>query len=234
MKKMMVIVLLIGMVINLPSVNAARGCCSSHGGVDCSRIQSNGSVVCSDGWTGSSCSYSSMAKCSGYNPSSSSRTNSAPNYVYGCTDSSAKNYNAQATKNDGSCAYYTYGCKDSEAKNYNSNADKDDASCVYYTKGCMNQNAINYNSSAEKDDGSCIEKILGCMDKLANNYNENANTDDKTCKYKETKKVSNEMEVSEKGKTKTQNQDSNDVGAGILGIGTLGTAGYFLFKKFRK
>ena len=51
------------------SVSAASGCCSHHGGVDCSKIQSNGKVVCNDGWTGSSCSYSGMVKCQGYSPS---------------------------------------------------------------------------------------------------------------------------------------------------------------------
>ena len=58
-----VIVLLIPL-----NVSAASGCCSHHGGVDCSRIQSNGKVICNDGWTGSSCSYSGMAKCRGQNP----------------------------------------------------------------------------------------------------------------------------------------------------------------------
>ena len=49
-------------------VNAASGCCSHHGGVDCTRKQSNGNVICNDGWTGSSCSYSGMVKCQNYNP----------------------------------------------------------------------------------------------------------------------------------------------------------------------
>lgn len=45
------------------TVIATSGCCSSHGGVDCSLQQSNGKVVCNDGWTGSSCLYSSIIKC---------------------------------------------------------------------------------------------------------------------------------------------------------------------------
>lgn len=53
-------------------VNATSGCCSHHGGVDCSRKQENGQVICNDGWTGSSCSYSSMVKCIGYSPVSNS------------------------------------------------------------------------------------------------------------------------------------------------------------------
>lgn len=48
-------------------VYATSGCCSYHGGVNCSAgAQINGRVICNDGWTGSSCSYSSMAMCSGY------------------------------------------------------------------------------------------------------------------------------------------------------------------------
>ena len=47
-------------------VYAKSGCCSGHGGVDCSRAQSNGKVICADGWTGSACSYSSITQCSGY------------------------------------------------------------------------------------------------------------------------------------------------------------------------
>jgi hypothetical protein len=57
----------------IPSIaNATSGCCSHHGGVDCSRKQANGNVVCNDGWTGSSCSYSSMVKCSGYSSTENS------------------------------------------------------------------------------------------------------------------------------------------------------------------
>ncbi len=47
-------------------VFATSGCCSSHGGVDCAAgPQSNGNVICYDGWRGSSCSYASMVKCIG-------------------------------------------------------------------------------------------------------------------------------------------------------------------------
>jgi chitodextrinase len=43
---------------------ATSGACSDHGGVDCSAgAQANGNVVCNDGWTGSSVSYSSMDEC---------------------------------------------------------------------------------------------------------------------------------------------------------------------------
>lgn len=59
------------MLILYPSiVNATSGCCSHHGGVDCSKKQVNGRVICNDGWIGSSCLYSSMAKCKGYSSNS--------------------------------------------------------------------------------------------------------------------------------------------------------------------
>jgi len=57
-------------------VEAKRGCCSSHGGVDCGAgAQSNGKVICYDGWRSSSCLYSEMVKCGG---SSSSTTEYKP------------------------------------------------------------------------------------------------------------------------------------------------------------
>lgn len=65
-KYSLLFILLIILVLTPNTVNATSGCCSHHGGVDCSRKQANGQVICGDGWTGSSCSYSSMAKCSNY------------------------------------------------------------------------------------------------------------------------------------------------------------------------
>lgn len=59
-------------------VFATSGCCSGHGGVDCSAgPQANGHVVCNDGWTGSSCSYSSMVMCGG-SSTQSTTTYTAP------------------------------------------------------------------------------------------------------------------------------------------------------------
>lgn len=50
---------------------ATSGCCSGHSGVSCGAgPQSNGNVICNDGWTGSSCSYSSMVMCGGSTSSS--------------------------------------------------------------------------------------------------------------------------------------------------------------------
>lgn len=150
-------------------VKAARGCCSSHGGVDCSRIQANGNVVCNDGWTQSTCSYSSMAKCNGFNPNAS--TSQERTYVYGCTNQNAKNYNPNANKDDGSCIAYTY--------------------------GCTNLDALNYDATAEKDDGSCIAKIYGCMDKEAKNYNENANIENNECEYQNEENIQNTTKASD-------------------------------------
>lgn len=45
---------------------AKSGCCSGHSGVNCAAgAQSNGNVICNDGWRGSSCSYSGMVMCGG-------------------------------------------------------------------------------------------------------------------------------------------------------------------------
>lgn len=65
MKKL---VLLFSLLALLPvSVFATSGACSGHGGVSCSAGRdSDGSVICNDGWRGSSVSYSSMVMCQGY------------------------------------------------------------------------------------------------------------------------------------------------------------------------
>lgn len=50
---------------SIGSVSAASGACSGHGGVDCSAGSHwDGSVICNDGWAGSSVQYSSMKECS--------------------------------------------------------------------------------------------------------------------------------------------------------------------------
>lgn len=47
--------------------SATSGACSGHGGVDCSAGRDwDGSVICNDGWTNSSVSYSSMVMCADY------------------------------------------------------------------------------------------------------------------------------------------------------------------------
>jgi hypothetical protein len=57
--------ILCSMFFALPAL-ATSGACSSHGGVDCSAgPDSDGSVICVDGWLNSSVSYSSMKKCAG-------------------------------------------------------------------------------------------------------------------------------------------------------------------------
>jgi hypothetical protein len=50
----------------IPLSFATSGACSGHGGVNCSTgSDSDGSVICNDGWTGSSVEYSSMSMCVG-------------------------------------------------------------------------------------------------------------------------------------------------------------------------
>ena len=51
---------IIGLALIFPvHTLATSGCCSGHDGVNCGAgAPSNGKVVCNDGWTGSSCSYS--------------------------------------------------------------------------------------------------------------------------------------------------------------------------------
>jgi hypothetical protein len=50
----------------VPNIYATSGACSSHGGVNCSAgADTDGSVICYDGWKNSSVAYSSMEKCGG-------------------------------------------------------------------------------------------------------------------------------------------------------------------------
>lgn len=87
MNKHLRLILLFTVLIisNIIDVYATSGCCSSHGGVDCDYIQNSGKVVCNDGWRGSSCNYSSMAKCD----SGTSFSNDTSNEV---KDNDSNNY----------------------------------------------------------------------------------------------------------------------------------------------
>jgi hypothetical protein len=60
--------LILSLLALLPiSVFATSGACSGHGGVSCgSGKDSDGSVICNDGWRNSSVLYSSMVMCQGY------------------------------------------------------------------------------------------------------------------------------------------------------------------------
>lgn len=58
---------LMAVFLYLKPIYAKSGCCSHHGGVNCAAgPQSNGKVICNDGWKQSSCYYSEMVKCGGY------------------------------------------------------------------------------------------------------------------------------------------------------------------------
>lgn len=51
-------------ILNINVANATSGTCSYHGGVSCSAgADTDGSVICNDGWTNSSVLYSSMSEC---------------------------------------------------------------------------------------------------------------------------------------------------------------------------
>jgi len=74
--KHLILTVILAVFLSFEIVEAKSGCCSHHGGVDCGAgAQSNGKVICYDGWRGSSCLYSEMVKCGG---SSSSTTEYQP------------------------------------------------------------------------------------------------------------------------------------------------------------
>lgn len=153
MKKIIVLILIDIMLFSPFKIEAARGCCSHHGGVGgCS---SSGRQICNDGTLSPTCTCTPMIT-----------------YIYGCTDRNASNYNSNANKDDGSCIYYVYGCTDKTAKNYDKNANKDNGTCEYYVYGCTNSLAENYNPYAEKDDGSCILSVSNDVAKIDINNND--------------------------------------------------------------
>lgn len=199
------IIVLIVIIFPL-TINAKSGCCSHHGGV--AGCHSSGKQLCNDGTLSPSCTCTPQVT-----------------YVYGCTDSDAKNYNPKANKNDGSCKYYVYGCTDETAKNYNLNAEKDDGTCEYYVNGCMDEEAKNYNPDAEKQDDSCEYYKYGCTDKKAINYDETAEKDDNSCEYKTIT-----QETSKENQTESTEEDSSGIGS-LLTLAGIGTAVYCIKKK---
>lgn len=70
-RKILFILLFFSLSFFAKEIEAKSGCCSGHGGVSCGTgPQSNGNVICNDGWRGSSCSYSGMIMCGGSSPGS--------------------------------------------------------------------------------------------------------------------------------------------------------------------
>lgn len=62
---------------------ARSGCCSGHDGVNCAAgAQSNGNVICNDGWRGSSCSYSGMVMCGGGSITTTTLSTSTPRLTF--------------------------------------------------------------------------------------------------------------------------------------------------------
>ncbi|GAJ17295.1 unnamed protein product, partial [marine sediment metagenome] len=69
-------------VFFLGSIEAVSGCCSHHDGVCCEcGAQSDGKVICNDGWTESSCYYNKMAMCQTISIINTSCSFSSPSHV---------------------------------------------------------------------------------------------------------------------------------------------------------
>lgn len=139
-KKKIVLILICVMLLSPLKIEAARGCCSHHGGV--SGCNSSGRQICKDGTLSPTCTCTPEIT-----------------YTYGCTDKNASNYDSSAEKDDGTCEYYVYGCTNSLAENYNSEADKDDGSCILSISDDLdkNNNSSNHEST---DDSGLLDTII--------------------------------------------------------------------------
>ena len=140
-KKKIVLILICVMLFSPLKIEAARGCCSHHGGV--SGCSSSGRQICKDGTLSPTCNCTP-----------------AITYTYGCTDKNASNYNSSANKDDGSCIYYVYGCTDKTANNYNSEADKDDGSCILPISDDLDKND-NSSNQESTDHSGLLYTIIG-------------------------------------------------------------------------
>lgn len=215
MNKIIKIMIICTMLFVPLKVNAARGCCSHHGGV--SGCSSSGRQICNDGTLSPTCTCTPVVT-----------------YTYRCTDSNASNYNSSANKDDGSCEYYVYGCTDEKAKNYNSEATKDDGTCKYYVYGCTDENAKNYNSLADKDDDSCEYYVYGCTDELATNYNLDAEKDDGSCEFPiNEEKDENDNENKSKSENIEEIADDSSLVDTVIGVGAI-SGGVYLYKKKKR
>jgi len=211
-KKILYLVYIVSLTFIPINVFARRGCCSHHGGV--AGCSSSGRQICNDGTLSPSCTCT-------------------PTYIYGCTDSRAKNYNKNANKDNGKCVYYKYGCTDINSINYDSTAEKDDNSCIPIIYGCTDSRAKNYNKNANKDNGKCIYYKYGCTDINSINYDSTAEKDDNSCQY--IKNVIDDTNKSEQDividdKTVSDNENNRVVNS-ILELGTIGTIIYFIKRK---
>lgn len=126
MKKYILVGLFFLLVGAFP-VYAQQGCCSHHGGV--AGCNSYGRTICKDGTLSPTCTC-------------------APQIIYGCTDSGAKNYNRNANQNDDSCVYYKMGCTDKDALNYDEMAEKEDGKCTY-------------DNDESESDGGIVPGVIG-------------------------------------------------------------------------
>lgn len=174
-------------------VYAQQGCCSHHGGV--AGCNSYGRTICKDGTLSPTCTC-------------------APQIIYGCTDSGAKNYNRNANQNDGSCIYYKKGCTDKDALNYDKTAEKDDGSCITKVFGCMDKAAKNYNRNANQNDDSCVYYKMGCTDKDALNYDEMAEKEDGKCTY-----------------DNDESESDGGIVPGVIGVSLVGTTAVLIKKR---
>lgn len=87
------------LIFSLITIQAKSGCCSYHEGVCCEcGAQSDGRVICNDGWKGSSCYYNEMEMC---------KNNEV---ITSCASSLSSTNSPCETDNDCACNLNTCGC----------------------------------------------------------------------------------------------------------------------------
>lgn len=161
---LMVSFLVMPFFVTRNTANATSGACSWHGGVNCSAgADWDGSVICYDGWRGSSVSYNSMVKCNNYG--SSYNSYSLPSYNSYSLPSSY--YSTPTCPLNSLYSYLDDTCK----CNYGYIADGD--KCISGNSYCWNKYGYNsdYNSLNKTcecgygylmDNGRCISEDTYC------------------------------------------------------------------------
>jgi len=160
--------LLLSIFVLPRNVSAVSGCCSYHSGVCCScGAQYNGKVICNDGWRGSSCYYSEMVMCAGYNPSYPTPTPSCPLFSsYNSLSGSCECYSGYISSG-GRCISTSSYCHNlyGYSSRYNTLTDRCECSYGYVVDSsgkCSSGNSVCWNKYGYHSRYDSLDKTCEC------------------------------------------------------------------------